>query len=258
MFYKISVLALSLFLGIDGYAHENSFKGINQIKKSGVFLANDLLNNPVILEWEEINGQIDRLSEKIKSLSKILVPYYTQIEVDFARKNPENVSNDWMLKSLASLLEQDTNKVDWNLFQQKTEALLEQFFATMNWKNSAQDINICVTIKDQKTENTLGVILFLITPEFAKNNIKATFYVVVPAAQNRGLEKLLISSIFRLRPDIARVFLSTRSTNQKDILSYKDWGFSQLDIVPNWTDLEYLVEQSNTLQKISDCFIIRS
>jgi ribosomal protein S18 acetylase RimI-like enzyme len=227
-------------------------------KKSGFFLANDVLNNPIILEWEEISGHTERLSEKIRSLSHILVQSYTATEVEFARKKPEDVPNDFMLKSLASLLDQDVSKVDWNLFQQKIETILGQFFATMDWTNSsgAQDVNIFVTIKDQKTEKSLGVIQFLITPEFAKNDIKAALYGVIPSAQNRGLEKVLMSSIFKLRPDVKRIFLHTRSTNQQAIRDYENWGFAHFSgKLLNWADLEYLVEQSDVLQKIADCFV---
>lgn len=260
MFYKISVIALSLCLGISGYAFENSFKGINQMnKKSGIFLANDVLNNPITLEWEEVGGQTDRLSEKIKSVSDILVPAYTQTEVDFARKRPEAVSNDFMLKSLAPLLDQGAPQVDWKLFEQKTEALLEQFFATMDWKKSsgAQNVNIFVVAKDKETGKALGVIQFLISPEFAENNVKAALYGVIPSVQDRGLENLLMSAIFRLRPDIKRIFLHTRSTNQRAILKYEDWGFTHFaGKLPGWTDLEYLAEQSDVLQNMAETFVV--
>lgn len=227
-------------------------------KKSGFFLTNDDLNNPIILEWEEISGQTERLSEKIRSLSHILVPSYTATEVEFARKKPEDVPNDFMLKPLASLLNQDANKVDWDLFQQKTKTILEQFFATMDWASSsgAQDVNIFVIIKDKATEKSVGVIQFIITPEFAQNNIKAALYGVIPSAQNRGLEKVLMSSIFKLRPDVKRIFLHTRSTNQQAIHDYENWGFNHFSgKLLNWADLEYLVEQSDVLQKTADCFV---
>jgi GNAT superfamily N-acetyltransferase len=262
MFYKISAVALFLFLGVYAYACENSFKGINQMnKKSGILLANDVFNKPVTLEWEEIQGQTDKLSEEIKSLSHILAPSYAQTEVDFARKKPEDVKNDFMLKSLAPLLDQGINNVDWGIFAEKTEAHLEHFFATMDWKKSsgAQDINIFVTIKDQKTGIDLGVIQFLITPNFADNTVKAALYGVLPLAQNRGLERLLMASIFTLRPEVNRIFLHTRSTNQGAIRSYEDWGFKQFaGKLPNWTDLEYLVEKTEILQKLSQSFILQN
>lgn len=135
-----------------------------------MFIASDILNNPITFEYEEIRGQTDRLSEKIKSLSEILVPSYAQSEVEFARKKPEDVPNDFMLKSLAPLLDEKTNDIDWSLFQQKTENLLRQFFVTMDWKASsgAQDIHIFVVARNKETDKALGVIQFMITPDIEK------------------------------------------------------------------------------------------
>ena len=83
--------------------------------------------------------------------------------------------------------------------------------------------------------------------------MKAALYGVIPSAQNRGLEKLLMSSIFRLRSEVKRIFLHTRSTNQQAISDYEDWGFAEfIGKLPNWTDLEYLVEQSDILQKTAE------
>lgn len=98
----------------------------------------------------------------------------------------------------------------------------------------------------------LGAIQFFITPAFEEGSIKAALFGVLPEAQNRGLEKLLMSSIFKILPDINHIFLHTRSTNQRAIALYKEWGFVEIaGKLPNWTDLEYRVEQSKALQ---NCF----
>lgn len=227
-------------------------------RKNGSFLAQDSLNNSIILEWEEVSGHSDRLAEKIKSISSILAASYAQTEVVFARQKPELVSTDFMLKSLAPFLVHGAQNVDWNSFQKKTESLLKDFFSTFDWVKSsgAHDINFFVMAHEKKTGQSLGVIQFFITPEFELNTIKAALYGVIPSAQNRGLEKMLMSSIFRLRPHITRIFLHTRSTNQQAITDYQNWGFTQFaGVLPNWTDLEYLAERSDTLQKVSDCLV---
>ena len=259
MFYAIRI-AMPFLWVIAGYVHGTFIKEINTMttQNSGIFLAHDDFNSPVILEWEEIHGKTERLSEKIRGLSEVLVPAYVQAEVDFARKKPEMVSNDFMLKSLASLLDSGVNTVDWNLFEQKTKNILEQFFVTMDWTKGTkdQDCSIFVVARDGQTKKAVGVIQFLITPEMAENNIKAALYGVIPSAQNRGLEKLLMSSIFRLRPNAQRIFLHTRSTNQRAIELYEEWGFVQsAGKLPHWTDLEYIVEKSSILQQTSERFV---
>ncbi len=223
-------------------------------KKNGIFLTADTLNNSIILEWKIIQGGSDTLNEKIKSLSEILAPSYAQTEVDFARKKPEAVLTDFMLKSLASQLESGVEKVDWDLFHKKVETHLKQFFTTMDWKKSSgtSDVHFFIIAKDKTTSKPLGMIQFFTTPEFEKGTIKAALSGVIPTAQNRGLEKILMSSIFKLQPETKRIFLHTRSTNSNAISSYKEWGFTEFNgSIPNWTDLEYFTNQVNTLQDTS-------
>jgi len=239
----------------------NSFKEIIIMNtKNGIFFAQDVLKNPIILEWEEIGGHTECLSEKIKSVSGILVPAYTKTEVDFAQKKPELVASDFMLTSLASMITQDLSVVDWKQFESKTKDILEKFFATMDWAkhSNVQDTNIFVTAIDQKTGDRLGVIQFLISPDFGPNNIKTALYGVLPFAQNRKLEDLLMSSIFKLRPDVKRIFLHIRSTNEDAILNYKDWGFTEIaGGLPQWPDFEYVVEHSNRLQKTAEGLVVQ-
>ena len=260
--FKINVIILPILMGLNFCAFANVFKGIIKMNtKNGIFLTQDISKNPIILEWEEISGQTEQLSEKIKDIAAILVSAYTKTEVDFACKKPESVSSDFMLKSLAPILSQDIHKVDWGQFEAKTKNLLEQFFATTDWAkySNAQDVNIFVIAIDQTTGDRLGVIQFLISPDFGPHNVKAALYGVAPFAQSRNLEYLLMSSIFKLKPDIKRVFLHTRSTNTDAISNYKYWGFTEFaGKLPNWTDLEYLTEHSNKLQKTSDSLVIQN
>lgn len=242
---------------------KKNMKSFNQTNnKNGSFLAHDTLGNAIILKWEEIAGKTEKLSEKIRSLSDVLVPAYTQSEVDFARKKPVDVPTDFMLKTLAPLLEQGINNVDWKIFEAKTKTVLEQFFATLDWAGYAgdHDTNIFVVAVDQKTAKNVGVIQFLITPEFAAvHTVKAALYGVIPSAQDRGLEQLLISSIFKLRPDVKRLITDTRSTNQRFISMHEKWGFTQFKgEVPGFTDVEYIVEKVNTLQKIAETIVCRN
>lgn len=242
---------MALLAGCNLHALKNS--GINQMNKnSGTFIAQDTLGNPITLDWQAIPGQTDELCQKIKSIAEILVPAYTKTEVAFAHKDPSLVSNDFMIKSLSPLLEQDS--IDWKLFEQKTQELLEEFFETTDWKaySNEHDLNIFITARDQKTGKNSGVIQFISSSDFATTTIKAALYGVIPEFQNRGIEQLLMSAIFKLRPDIQRIFLHTRSSNEQEIAEYKSWGFTQFEgKLPNWTDLEYLVEKSDILQNKS-------
>lgn len=257
MFYKLSVM-MSLHIGSSFYAYENSFKEINQMSTK-IFLTRDAQNNSIVLEYEEIAGVTLRLNEKIKNFSDILIPVYTQMEVEFAHQKPESVSNDFMLKSLAPLFEKGLDDINLKVLEEKTKSILEHFFQNTNWSSysTVEDINIFVIAKDEKTQKILGVIQFFTTSKFERNHVKAALYGVALNAQGRDLEKILMSSIFVSRPDTKRIFLHTRSTNQCAITLYENWGFTQFKgEIPGWIDLEYVVDKSDTLQKISKGFTV--
>lgn len=222
--------------------------------KNGIFVVNALLNNHIILEWKEMRGQSDELIKEIQGLAEVMVPAYTQTELEFAKQMPEAIPTDFMLKALTPLLDQGVDKIDWDLFEKAIQAHLTIFFATMDWKfgANAQDTHFFVVAKDAVTHRILGTIQFFSSPAFQEGSIKAALFGVLPEAQNRGLEILLMGSIFRMLPDIKHIFLHTRSTNHRAIAMYKEWGFVEIaGKLPNWTDLEYRVEQSDVLQ---NCF----
>jgi ribosomal protein S18 acetylase RimI-like enzyme len=260
MLYKpYAFIIASLFMGLHYhvYANHDFLKGIIAMK-NGTFVTHDIYNSPIVLEWEEIAGNTERLAEKIKQSADILVPAYTNTEVDFARKRPDLVANDFMLKSVAPLLAHNIQTVDWALFEEKTRDLLAQFFATTDWVkySNSQDINIFVTAIDEQTGDRLGVIQFLISSEFGPHTIKAALYGVIQSVQGRNVEQLLMCSIFRIRPDVKRIFLHTRSTNEAAVAQYKDWGFAEfVGKLPHWTDLEYITERSETLQKVAGSLV---
>jgi RimJ/RimL family protein N-acetyltransferase len=248
MFYKTRAATLALAVCLSLIA-DNKTLGINRMKK-GTFIVNITPLHSIFFAWEEIPGKTIQLNQKIKEVSKILVPAYTKTEVTFAQQKSDEVANDFMLKSLAPLLKY--NVIDWHMFEQKTYEILERFFATMDWNASSKkdDLSIFVTAHDQASGKDIGVIQFPIHPDFGQNNIKAALYGVLPLFQNRGIEQLLMSSIFAVRPDIQRIFLHTRSTNEQAINLYKKCGFVEFEgTLPNWIDLEYMVKGSSILQK---------
>lgn len=231
---------------------------ITALKKAGQFLAKDKFGAPIVLEWEIIDQQSPRLTEKIKSLSEILVQTYTQLEVQFARKFPDAVANEYFLKPLAPLFANGMENVDWDVVIKQTGDIFRQFFTTTDFTKSSatDDIHLFVVVKDKDAQTALGMIQFFITPEYPYGSIKAAFYGVMPAEQPRELEKLLMCSIFKLIPDTKRIFLHTRMTNEAAIKMYNSWGFVQFPgNLAGWPDFEYVAEKSNTLQQLAETFV---
>jgi hypothetical protein len=227
------------------------------LKKAGQFAAKDKFGALIMLEWEIIDQQSPRLTEKIKSLSEILVQIYTQQEVQFARKFPDAVANEYFLKPLAPLFANGIKRVDWDIVIKQTRDVFQQFFTTTDFTKSSvtDDIHLFVVVKDKDAQAALGMIQLFITPEYPYGSIKAAFYGVMPAEQQRELEKLLMCSIFKLVPDTKRIFLHTRMTNEDAIMMYNSWGFVQFPgNLAGWPDFEYLAEKSNILQQMAETF----
>jgi hypothetical protein len=114
-----------------------------------------------------------------------------------------------------------------------------------------------VVASDQKTGKRLGVIQFLIMPEYSVGDVKVALYDgVMPVEEQRRIDELLMSSIFKIIPSTRRVFFHTRITNEFAIQRHRELGFQQFSgPLKNWIDLEYLSEQSERLQKRAETII---
>ncbi len=222
------------------------------LKTQGEFSSKDMLGNSIILEWEKIDSASPHLPEKIKSVSDVLIPTYTQMEMQFTRKHPEAVHQEHFLKSLEPLFKDGIEKVDWDSAEKQVSTTIEQFFTTTDFAKhaSGEDIHLFIIAKDEKTKQLLGVIQFLITREFKYGHVKAAFFGVIPDAQERGLEKILMSSIFVALPTTKRIFLHTRVTNEDALSAYRGWGFSEFDSpMPYWANMEYWTDKTDSLQE---------
>lgn len=257
MFYADRIiLLLSIFIGLALSATIN-FELHNERKETmNIFLTHDAFGNPIRLERQKIDGQSPELTQKIKNVSDILIQAYTQQELQFARMHPEAVPTEHFLKSLAPLFKDGTENVDWDKVEKQIKAIFYQFFTTTDFAqfSAAGETHFFVIAKDPNSNKTLGFIQFLINPEYPSGSIKAGMFGIMPEAQDRGLEKILMSSIFKLMPDVARIFVHTRATNTKELAAYASWGFAHAQ-QGYWVNSEYLAKQFDTLQAVADTLI---
>ena len=226
---------------------------INETVKNekGSVILNDSSDDPIVLEWEKINGKSPRLTQKIQEVSAILAHTYTIQEIEFAKMNPELVPQEYFLKALTPLFEKGLKQVDWKTAEHHMLEVFTQVFTRSDFAQyaSEQDISLFITIVDQKTNQLLGVNQFLITSEFEYGTLKSAYFGISHSAQNRGLEKLLMGWIFKLVPGTTRLFMHTRKTNKQLISLYQSWGFREFPgELENWVDLEYLAGTYDTLQ----------
>jgi GNAT superfamily N-acetyltransferase len=230
-------------------------------KTSGQFTAHDKLGSPVIIEWQKTKLVAPEFAAATKSVWELTRKAFVPVEMQFLRAHPEVVGTEDYFKPFEPLFKNGPQAVDWNKVEETMEALLKsyQIFDASTLSAEiiamyAQDIYYFVTVKDQQTNGLLGYITFIVQSNVVKG---AMSIAVDPACRNRGLGKLIMSSILKIRPDIERFFLSTRVTNDTARKAYLSWGFTKdenpvVDPALNpkhWIFFKYEFNKSDILQK---------
>lgn len=230
-----------------------SNKTMNMTPKTGSFSCKDTQGNQILFQWDSIDGKSPELTQKIRQVSPLLINAYTQQELQFARKYPEAIPTEHFLKSLAPLFEKGAEAVDWHVVKEQITAIFNNFFTTTDFAQfSAEgEQHIFVVAKDATTDATLGVIQFLSNHAYSQGSIKAGMFGLAPDAQGRGLDKILMASIFKLKPDVTRIFVHTRATNENELVAYEAWGFAH-EFKGHWVNSEYLTEKHKELQNIAE------
>ena len=251
----------------------------NSITNSlGKFLAKDKSGEQVILEWIKTDMASLEYEKAMKSVWDIACPTYTKVEVDFLRVHPEVVGKEDYFKPFEPLFKNGTSNIAWPLVEEKMQEILKPVFV-FDALAFDEDLkkrfylaeHFFVSVKNEKSDELLGFISFLIIPEYVVGDVKCIAFAVKPEEQNRGLGKLLMSSICKIIPDLKRIFLCTRTTNIIAQKAYFNWGFIKYqvnaDINPvfeehdytfnlnHWIFLEYKVEQTDILQQAAANFI---
>ena len=211
----------------------------------------------------------------MRSFCDIACAAYTPVEVAFLKTHTDQETQDEYCKPFDALFKDSQQETQWQDFKKalkdkdwpKVEALmalpLKQIY-TMDYSKfgSSPDLHIFVAAKDGQTKALLGFIEFFVTPTYPFGDIKSPSFAIAPSEQNRGLGKLLMSSILKIAPKCKRIFLSTRITNEIARKAYAAWGFTP-DTNPiqephfkqkpeHWIFMEYKIEQTDLLQKVAN------
>jgi len=233
----------------------------SDFEQSGKYSARDQFGTPVVLEWERVGITCPALAEFKKEICEIASKTLAPIEVEFLRKHPEAVHQELFLKSCKPLLETD-KEVDWTAVKKKIQTTIKEFYLTDLTsfpKEMIQpllnDLYFIMTIRNSDLEKALGFAMFAVTPALPFGNVKVINVVVLKGEQNRGLEELLMSSIYNIIPNITRLFSYSRPTNKYAINLYDQWGFTE--DISGFEDHNHKVSREYTLQfeyetKISD------
>jgi len=240
---------------------------VNQLfaKKSfGIFAAKDKKGSPVFLEWEKATVKDPAYSKNMKEIADVACRAYTDVEVGFLKSFPQVVQSQDYYREFREFFKNGIEQVDWMFVEKQMYAQIKQLYEMDCSQFSGKDTYVFVKVKDQKTKELLGFTTFLIKPEYPQKSVKDISIGLVPQVQGRGLGKLLISAIFKIIPQVERIFLCARVTNDRAIRAYNVWGFAH-DLNPlqdpnftfekeHWVSLEYKVQNSDILQNIAKSF----
>ena len=241
----------------------------NHIKISGSFFTHDKLGIPVTLEWHKTNIISPDFAAYMKNVWNFARDAYMPVEMDFLKTFPEVVGTEPYFAPFEPLFAQGLSNIQWNKVEKTMESLLKSHFVfdpsqfpPQMIEMFTENVALFVTIKEQSTKTTLGFITFLMRKKYPVGDVKVMSFAVNIHHQKRGLGKLLMSSIFNIIPDVKRIFLCTRVTNNTALHAYRTWGFV-IDKNPildhefnlkHWTFMEYKADQCDILQKTTQTF----
>jgi len=241
-------------------------------KKAGQFTAHDKSGRAVTIEWKATSITSPDCAKIMQGLADVACAAYVSVELKFLRIFPGAVSTDEFHTSLAPLFAHGVEAVDWHAVEsavaKNLKGIYEMDFSRFGEdiiKRFVDDVYFFVTVADKATGTLLGFITFSVTPAFGAGDVKVISLAINPVDQNRGLAKLLMSAIFTVLPDVRRIFLSTRITNEQAINAYRAWGFiDELNPIKDphhtfnpkhWIFMEYKAGQSDSLQKIAQTMV---
>lgn len=201
-------------------------------KRCGQFSSKDKFGLPVILKWKIANITSTELAEFKRNICDIACQTLAPIEMEFLRIHPESMNQEIFLQACAPFFEKGLDAVNWEGVKEKIQSTIKQFYLTdlsifgiELIKPLLDDIYFLVTVKNSLTEKPLGFTMFSITPALPYGYIKVINIAIASEEQNRELDKLLMSSIFKIVPDVERLFVFSRPTNYQAIKTYMSWGF---------------------------------
>jgi ribosomal protein S18 acetylase RimI-like enzyme len=231
---------------------------------SGQIETKNKFDESIILEWKKADILSPDLALFKKTICELASEELSPIELEFLRAYPDAVSHELFLRPCAPLLENGLESADWKVIQEKIQATINEFYLTDLSKFGPEvikplmdDIYFFATVKNKEKNQLLGFIMFSVTPALPFGDVKVINLVIRSMETDRGLEKVLMSAIFKLIPETKRIFFLFRPTNKRAMQRYHALGFTKdnhLSQDPNhkvdpkyFVSLEYKAEQSKRL-----------
>lgn len=223
--------------------HQQSLNWLSFVKESTAETThlttnvNDKCDRALIIEWKISDILSSDLAEFKQSIAEIAAKTLSPNEVIFLKAFPEAVYEEMFLMPCIPLFSNGLEAVNWNLVEETIASTIKQFYLTDLSKFGdaikplLNDLYVYSTIKDKETQAILGFMIASITPALPFGEIKLINMIVSSEEENKGLEKLLFSSMFDVVPQTKRIFCFARPTNTSQLSLYHELGFTK-DLYP--------------------------
>lgn len=198
-------------------------KSINS-RQSEDFLAKDKLGNFVILEWEKAIPKEQSYFDATKKISDLYCLSRIDVQLDFWRKHPDKCPEE-----IRDFIKEPTESLDLDLVKAKACELGKLAFSGDDFSET-DEIVFFVNLRDKKTNVMLGSVIFGIGGEYNYGDVFIRDIVSLPQVRDRGLGKLMASSIFKILPDLTNIKVYVLDTNKNAVAVYSSWDFKKEDI----------------------------
>lgn len=232
----------------------------------GKVYAADENESSFILEWKRSDILSPSLAAFKKDLSDLAAWKLSESELVFLKANPEAASSELFLRACKPLLDKGAESADWRAVQEAIKASVKQFyladlskFGPDMIKPLLNDIYFCATIRNPDEKESLGFLLFSITPALPFGDVKVINFFMKEHNPNSELRNILMGLVFKILPQTKRIFLFARPTDSAALEMYAAMGFEK-DENPYHdpshkinhqylTSLDYRIENSKILQQ---------
>jgi len=150
--------------------------------------------------------------------------------LQFLQAHPQAAKQEVFQQSSAPLLEK--NPINWEEVRKNIHSSIRQFyeidlsnFGEAVIKPLLNDVYFIASLKEEDNEKLLGFMLLAKTPALPYGSIKVINLVVDPNEEDRSLDKLLLSGIYKIDPEVQDFFLFARPTDFVSLEKYRSWGF---------------------------------
>lgn len=239
---------------------------IHEGPSQGKFQIDSKPEASLTIEWKKANILSADLADFKKKVSNLASPILATAELKFLQKYPHAVSKEYFLMACAPFFEKGVENVDWTKVNETIQSSIEQFyladissFGEKALQHLLQDAYYFASVRKTDSDQILGFTMFSVTPALSYGQVKVISLIVPDDQKHRDLEKLLLSSIFKIIPLATNLFIFARPTNDLDIKSYRSLGFevNQSPIqdphhkvnLEHLVRLDYLANQATVLQE---------